>query len=444
VHNLLILAGFALTGWTMCLVMRRWTGDWYAAVLAGMLLAFNAHSLTRIAHLQAVHVEFLPLAMLAMDRLLTFPSVRYALWLSAAYVLQSLTSNYLLVFMTFGMSAAAASRAREWVGAGRGRVLGLLALSGAVAVVLLLPFLWPYLEAQREQGLTRSLDEVTRYAASWHDYLSASGRIHYAWWSAPLWRGAGAALFPGVTALLLTGIAIFSGVAWRTRPARMWAAVGIIGLVLSFGTVVPGYEVLYRVVPLLQGIRASVRFGYLVLAAVAALAGFGLVIARAASAGQPRLRLAISIGALVLATAEAARLPVGYSPAHETPGVYRVLAAKPVTAMVELPLYSPEAIFRNRIYMLHAATHWKPILNGYSGFTPESYRQHAEVLRAFPDRASLDYLRALGVSHVVVHENLFLEVRGQERFDQIATTAALQVAVAAGNTVVYRLLPEFP
>src|SRR5688500_7665061 len=127
--------------------MRRWTGDWYAAVLAGMLLAFNAHSLTRIAHLQAVHVEFLPLAMFAMDRLLTYPSVRYALVLSATYVLQSLTSNYLLVFMTFGMSAAAVSRAREWAGRGRGRVLGLLALSGAVAVVLLLPFLWPYLEA---------------------------------------------------------------------------------------------------------------------------------------------------------------------------------------------------------------------------------------------------------------------------------------------------------
>ena len=30
VHNLLILAGFALTGWTMCLVMREWTGDWWA------------------------------------------------------------------------------------------------------------------------------------------------------------------------------------------------------------------------------------------------------------------------------------------------------------------------------------------------------------------------------------------------------------------------------
>lgn len=55
VYNLLILAGFALTGWTMALVMRRWTGSWSAGILAGMVLAFNSHSLSRIAHLQAVH-----------------------------------------------------------------------------------------------------------------------------------------------------------------------------------------------------------------------------------------------------------------------------------------------------------------------------------------------------------------------------------------------------
>ena len=72
-------------------------------IVAGMLLAFNAHTLTRIAHLQAVHVEFLPLALFAFDRLLRIPRLRTALWLAAMFVLQSLTSNYLLVFMTFAM-----------------------------------------------------------------------------------------------------------------------------------------------------------------------------------------------------------------------------------------------------------------------------------------------------------------------------------------------------
>jgi len=35
VHNLVLMAGFALTGWATCLVMKRWTGSWLAAILSG-------------------------------------------------------------------------------------------------------------------------------------------------------------------------------------------------------------------------------------------------------------------------------------------------------------------------------------------------------------------------------------------------------------------------
>jgi hypothetical protein len=443
VHNLLILAGFALTGWTMCLVMRQWTGDWWAGIVAGMLLAFNAHTLTRIAHLQAVHVEFLPLALFAFDRLLRIPRMRTALWLAAMFVLQSLTSNYLLVFMTFAMLAAAAARPFEWLGRNRRRVFVLLCGAAVVAVAMLVPFLLPYQQAQRNQGLTRSLTEVGTYAASWRDYLYTGGRLHYELWSAPFFRGSGAALFPGVAALLLTAVAIGSGAAWRRRDARLWLAVALSGLVLSFGTLVPGYTILYQVMPLLQGIRATVRFGFLVLAGIAALAGFGLAGLRLRFADRPRLRMAISIAAVTLVTIEAARIPVGYWPAHQTPAAYRILAEKPVNVVVELPLYAPTAFFRNGDYMLHSTVHWRPILNGYSGFMPASYALHHEALREFPDASALAYLRRLGVTHVAVHANAFAEVHGHQRLQQISTTPGLHVAVQGGaNLTIYRLGSE--
>src|SRR5499433_1470481 len=34
VHNLVLIAGFALTGWATCLVMKRWTGSWLAAIVS--------------------------------------------------------------------------------------------------------------------------------------------------------------------------------------------------------------------------------------------------------------------------------------------------------------------------------------------------------------------------------------------------------------------------
>ena len=64
-HNLLLIAGLALSGWAMALVIARWTGSLPAGVIAGLIYAFNAHVLTRLAHLQAQHVEFFPVMLYA-------------------------------------------------------------------------------------------------------------------------------------------------------------------------------------------------------------------------------------------------------------------------------------------------------------------------------------------------------------------------------------------
>ena len=440
-YNLLILAGFALSGWTTALVLRRRTGSWACGILAGMLLAFNAHTLSRIAHLQAVHLQFIPLAMFALDRLLTRPRIGNALRLSLMYALQGLTSNYLLVFMTFGLAGAGLVRVRDWVGSGRWRVFGLVCLSGAVAVLLLSPFLIHYLQAQREQGLTRSLTEVAQYSASWRDYLSASGTLHFNLWSARFWRGQGAPLFPGITAVLLTTVALVSGIAWRHSAARMWLALAVVGLVLSFGAALPGYSLLYHAVPLLQGIRASVRFGFLVLVGMAFLSAFGLAILRTRFEARPGLRRAITIAALALSTIEALRVPVPYTPAVTTPGPYAILKDEPGAVLLELPLYDPKLIHLNGRYMLYSTEHWRPIVNGYSGFIPSVYHEHLAALRNFPDEPSLAYLRRIGVTHVAVHPGGFRHAAGQEQLRAMASSQALRPAINSGGFIIYKVRP---
>jgi hypothetical protein len=365
--------------------------------------------------------------------------VANALKLSVAYTLQGLTSNYLLVFMTFGLAAAGAVRAREWVGRGRTRALWMVVLSGMVAVGLLAPFLIHYLEAHRTQGLTRSLDEVAKFSASWRDYLSATGNIHYRTWSASMWRIRGAALFPGVTALALAAIAVTTGIAWRHRPARMWLALGVVGFVLSFGAALPGYTFLYHAVPILQGIRASVRFGFLVLASVAALAAFGLLVLQTKLERSPRLRQAVTIAALGLVTLEAFRVPVGYTVPHVTPQTYQVLKDDPAAVLLELPMYEPGSFQLNAPYMLHATMHWRPLVNGYSGFLPASYIEHYQRLGSFPDAASIAYLRELGVTYVAVHARGFADPRGQATLEAIRQSPALQPAITGPGLTIYKV-----
>jgi hypothetical protein len=56
VYNLLAMAGFALSGFAMAWLVSRWTGDRAAGIVAGLAYAFNAHTLVRFSHLQAMHV----------------------------------------------------------------------------------------------------------------------------------------------------------------------------------------------------------------------------------------------------------------------------------------------------------------------------------------------------------------------------------------------------
>ena len=434
VHNLVLLAGLALTGWATWWMLWRWTGDWWAAAIGGCLAAFNAHTLTRMGHVQAMHVEFLPLALLAFDRLVTAPAPRRGIALAWWFTLQSLCSLYLMVMAVFALVAAALARAGEW--ARRDRARGFLAstlLAATLAAALCLPFLWPYAQVHRETGLSRPLEEVALYSADWRDYLTSAGRLHYAAWSHHFFRAADA-LFPGITAMLLAGVAFCRGVAWRDPRARMLAAAGVLGVVLSFGARLPGYGWLHAAFPLLQGTRATSRFGYLGLFAIAGLAAHGLAVIRRDLASSRRRTLVAAV-ALVLVTVEAARAPMGYTPFGGIEAIYTRLAGLPGAVIAEFPFYSPHRIARNAPYVLASTLHWRPLVNGYSGVVPPSYVAHNEQFRTFPSDEAVQALRDAGVTHVVVH----VEDDRPDIAAEIARRGDLDVFASAGGIVIYRL-----
>jgi hypothetical protein len=434
-YNLVLIAGLALTGWTTSFVVGRWTGDYSAGLLAGALAGVNAHTLTRVPHMQAQHAEFLPLALFALDRVLATPSLRHALSLALWFVLQALTSIYFLVFTAFAMVTAAVVRLDAWLGGRRWRVALALAVSAAVAALALLPVLLPYWRVSTGQGLTRSLADASMYSATWSDYLMTPGRFHRAVWS-ERFVGGTAALFPGLVGLALTATAVLTGVAFRDPRARMCLAMGLVALALSFGTRLPGYATLYELVPLLQAIRAPARIGYLVIVAVAVLAGFGLVQLRRRVAA--RSWPAVAFVTITLATLEPFVAPLTFSEAAPIPAIYDRLRPIAGAVVVELPLPQPRAFFHNARYLMHSTRHWKPMLNGYSGFVPGSYRADYEALKTFPDAASIAALQDRGVTHVFVH----LEQHAPTLEHDLARIDALRKIDQEGTIALYELRRE--
>jgi hypothetical protein len=413
VHNLVLLAGLMLSTLGMYALVYEWTRDRSAALLAGSVFAFNAHTLTRLAHVQAMHAYALPLALLAADRILTGGRGRNVIWLAVWMTAAAYTSGHFAIFSFTVIAIAILVRFTEWRHAPV-VTLGRFAAAAGLSAVAIVPLWWPYRRAAAEQGMVRTLDHVREFSATLWSYAASGSIVHQALWS-DRFQGIDA-YFPGGLVLALALFGIVYG--WRTRatsgdgPAtrgrvKMLVAIGLAGVVLSLGTNTPVYGWLYRAFPPMNAIRAASRFGTLFLLAMAALAGCGLWQLRR-RVHRPGLAAAIGTIAVVLVNVEACRAPIAYREFRGLPGLYTMLASEPgPVVLAEMPFYRPDAVFMNAEYVLNSTVHWRPLLNGYSGYLPGTYEQHAREFADFPAAVAIDAMRRAGVTHVMVHPSRY-------------------------------------
>ena len=182
----------------------------------------------------------------------------------------------------------------------------------------------------------------------------------------------------------------------------MLAAIAAIGVVLSLGTRTPVYGVLFHLFPPMQGLRAAARFGNLFLLGMAVLAGLGLASLRRQL--RPPRALMVGVAVVALANLESLRAPFHYTEFTGIPPIYSLLAREPGrVVLVEAPFYPAQAVFENAPYVLASTVHWRRLMNGYSGYTPASYRKLAESFWFFPEAHAVQEMRRAGVTHVMVH-----------------------------------------
>ena len=434
-YNLMVWLGLALSGFSMACLVRAWTGAASAGIIAGCLYAFNAYTLTSYAHLQALHLEFLPIVLYAFDLVLRTARIPHVLLLIGGFALQALCSNYTMVMMSAALVVALLVRPEPWR---LNRRLWLpLVFAGILVALLLLPFLLPYYRVRAEEGLLRTIDDVRIYSATWRDYVATGGRLHHALWSHHVFDGR-TPLFPGITALVLVGLAVVSGVAWRDLRARMALAFGVLGVVLSFGATLPGYEWFHEHIPLLQGIRAVSRWGMLFLIAVAILAGYGVAALEARWRTRGWWRVA-AICFIALITIEAIRAPLTMNRFEGIPAVYSRLAREEIRAMVVFPLFGGRQFDGNAEYLLHQTRHWRPMLNGYSSFAPPIFYSLAERLQAFPAQAAMDVLRKHQISHVLLQRLPLERDFGAPAVESLRAHPDLEFIFEQDGVILYRV-----
>jgi len=458
--NFLFVTAFAATAFTTCWVMRRSGLSWVAAVLAGWMYVFSPVRVMQMPHIQMLIAQWIPLTLWFWDRLLAERTAKNAALFLLFYLLNLAGGCYLAYMIHFPLAAILASRVlsekRELISLRSLRVLVPVALVAGAAVLAL--FL-PYVRVSHSLGLSRGFAEIEAFGARPASYFSPAFENLY--FRAPvrdlLVRVLGSraelffrqenALFAGFLPTIFFGVGALA--AWRGRRegerdvwARGLALAGLVCFALSLTKV---YWPLMHVIPGLSGMRVPARFYAFVSLTLVYFAGRGVDVLMRRLPG-PRARVAVAAALAVVLAVELGPGPVDWERLpreEEMPAVYRWVRDEPtVHALLELPIRSD---VDEADYLYAATVHWKPIANGYSGYAPPIHEELAARIHYLPGQGSLELLRSLGISHLVVHARRperAKALRGWEGRFGAGPERQVEPVYAADGIYVYRLLEK--
>jgi hypothetical protein len=409
VYNGVLFVGIIGSGVAMFVLVRYLTGSTSAALVSAAFFTVMPYRVEHIMHLELQWAMWLPLGFWAAHRAVGEGSSRFGAVAGLCVGLQVMSSVYygvllaaLLVPLGF-LLAATQSR-------GRRPCLVALLWGGVVAAALTLPYAWPYIENARVVGLRDDL----KYSATPISYVTAP-RGNWIW-------GTTSGRFPGDERHLMPG-AVAAGLAllaFAGRPRRdMWIylAIGAAAVELSLG---PNGVVLSRFVSDYTSLRSMARFSVGAFCALAVLAGFGM---RYLYGRFPRLDARILTAAaclLIVVESASAPLPLIAPPpiASDLSRILRTLEPGPI---IELPIARVDPL-----YEYWSVAHWRPLVNGYSGYSTVDYQNTVGWMKIFPDDPAIAKLKELRVRYVVLHAALF----SSEELDRIIERASARADLA--------------
>jgi len=447
-----LLFNIAMCGTAMYLLLRHWGCSVAAAVLGGIFYAFTP---TRYHAAFAPHtsaVQYLPLAILFLDRSLDHGRWRDALAFALSLALQMLTSFYLAYVTVFVIAPYLLAKLALRRNLARGG-LARAALAALAAGVVFGVVSYPYFSLSAAGSLTADAAPGANLmsAVGWRSYLYPS-IVAREW---PGWWIPGMSLYLGIFPIAFAIVGLFG----RSRPFTRTPAVPLLAAmfvtyVLSLGVPRVPEDQPLRVIfawisstlPGFSAMRAPGRFAMGVFLCVAAFAGFGVDVAvqRARRRGINTAAIYASLSLVAVLAGldfgiahfrfETRRIPWGIW----TAPIYQALRDAPPGPVLEVPggVLEPAMYrFAESEAGLYSLYHRHPTLNGYTGHFPNSYLLLMSLARALPDPRAVDLLGELcGLRYLVVHESKLSAIDRKlwRRSDLIAQARF-------GNDVLYEL-----
>jgi hypothetical protein len=399
--NLALLFTLALSAYGVLLLVHELTGSLGAALVAATLATYAPLVWGRIDQLHVVSGQCAALAFFALVRVVRTRAWRYATLLGVLAAWQAWASLHWGFFLALGLASAVlvlliASRDAR-------RALPQLIAAAGLAGVLTVPLALPYVAMVREMDLAdRGFVAFLRNPrAAFPPFTgSLAERIMHG-------ERARAGLMLTPWLAMATGVVVSLAVRRPRSVAPALVAAIAAGVVMNFwlacGSIkwlgVPSLYGMLASVPGLGILRVPARAVSYVNLMLAVLAGCGTA-AVLHRLGSRAARLAVVAVVIGLGVVEAGWNGGGLvaAPALALPVPPALARLPPDCAIAEIPTHfrvQAQALFRS-------TAHWRPLLNGRSGFYPVSVFAEAAFLNRFPEDQALEYLRAAGVCAVLV------------------------------------------
>jgi hypothetical protein len=420
VHNLLLLGAIVASAVGAFVLARHLTGNVAASVVAGIVFAFAPYRFEHYMHMELQWAMWIPWAFWALHRTFESGSWRFGALTGVFVALQMMSSIYYGIFL---ITLAGLCAVLLFVAAPRDRLartIPPLAAGAAIAGIVCAAYAMPYLATRRTLG-GRSNDQVLTYSATPSSYRVATPEnLLYGARSGRAGRPE-RRLFPGMLALLLAFVAVI-------RKPGTHATIYLIAVVAAFemslGLGGFSYRFLYTYVPLYGGLRAPARLGLFVLLFLGVLAAIGQAALLETLSVRMRRVVAILVPALMLLeywVAPLALVPFPNSP----PPLYGWLATQPRAAVAEFPMPRPDTLpGQEPRYVYMSTFHWKPLVNGYSGYYPRSYLTRLEAMWRFPTPSAIERLYREGVRYVIIHPAGYGPGQFEQVLEQLSSAGA--------------------
>ena len=374
-YNVAMLTSYALSGFFAYLLVFRLTGSVAAAAASGLAFAFAPYRAGQLAHIQVLTAQWMPALLLGMHAYVETEQKRWLLLFGGAWLLQAASNGYYMLFVPvlIVLWIAWFTRWRSRPGVG-----GALLITWAAASLPLVPLLLRYRQTHDALGLARSLSDIRQFSATLDSFIYAPPML--ALW--PAGDSAASAedwLFPGAAAVALAAGAVIASIRGRRlraefsrrSPSLFYAAAAVFMSALAFGpggtpgdppSLLRPYTWLMWL-PGYDGLRVPARFA--MLAALCLSVAAGLAIAMLLR-HRTRLRTGLACLALAGIAADGVMEPMPLVPPPQRVMLDDVGDAN----VIEIP---PNDANLNAAAMYRSITHRRPLVNGYSGYTPYHY-----------------------------------------------------------------------